>query len=502
MQNDLEKALQEKLSRAELEALYEKLNELRIRKSENLAERYVPNVKCEQFIKIIGQNKTFVNLFSAANGVGKTAALVNIIANICFGVQNKWFDYPLFQNFPYVKKGRIISDPTTIKEQIVPELKKWFPSNRYKIRYDTKKEGKSYEAKWITDTGFEFDLMTNEQASKEFESVTLGWVAIDEPCPKDIYLATIARMRQGGIIFWALTPLDYSAWIKDDIYDKRDGVNIEYITANVWDNCSDIEGTRGILTRENIEKMISQYPEDEKKARIEGEFGHLLGRVHKLFDRKIHVLKPFRITPNEFCVYRAHDTHPREEDHVLWMGVNRKGQKFFINELVMNGTTAEIAAKIKQIEQVNNYRIEDELIDPSAFDQDKRRTDKTIAQKFEDEGLSYRRGSKDLVGSIRRTEDALYYEEKGGELIVQPEIYWFNTTPVAIRQIENYVWDEYRGRFADDKQPKAKPKDKNDHQVENAHRLLIEDFEFKEMPIRLKRPKKKSNKPSYRQTTY
>ena len=144
MQNDLEKALQEKLSRAELEALYEKLNELRIRKSENLAERYVPNVKCEQFIKIIGQNKTFVNLFSAANGVGKTAALVNIIANICFGVQNEWFDYPLFQNFPYVKKGRIISDPTTIKEQIVPELKKWFPSNRYKIRYDTKKEGKSY----------------------------------------------------------------------------------------------------------------------------------------------------------------------------------------------------------------------------------------------------------------------------------------------------------------------------------------------------------------------
>ena len=62
-------------------------------------------------------------MFVAANAVGKTATAANIITNICYGPQNKYFELPLFQKFPYIKKGRIISDPTTIKEKIIPELK-------------------------------------------------------------------------------------------------------------------------------------------------------------------------------------------------------------------------------------------------------------------------------------------------------------------------------------------------------------------------------------------
>src|SRR3990167_9497185 len=162
-------------SRKELSELSELMRELQTRETENLAQRYQPNGKCEEFIRMVGSNKCFVNLFSAANGVGKTATGVNIITNLCFGVQNDFFKLPLFENYKYLKKGRIISDPTTIKEKIVPELKKWFPSNRYQIRYETKKDGKQYERAWTTDTGFEFDLMTTEQDVKEFESVEMGW---------------------------------------------------------------------------------------------------------------------------------------------------------------------------------------------------------------------------------------------------------------------------------------------------------------------------------------
>lgn len=480
--SDLKALLLEKLkekSPEELKKLHGLITELKKRETENLAERFIPNVKCEQFIKIIGENKTFVNLFSAANGVGKSCVGANIVANICFGPQNDFFKHPLFENFPYLKKGRIISDPTTIKEKIIPELKKWFPSNRYDVHWNTKKEGKNYEAKWTTDTGFEFDVMSNEQDAKEFESTDLGWAWFDEPPTHAIYKATVARMRRGGIIFLTLTPLFYAAWIKDEIFDKRDGKFIEYLTANVWDNCQDIEGTRGILTRENIERMISQYPEDEKKARIDGEFGHLLGRVHKTFDRKIHVIKPFKVGFEEYVVVKAHDTHPREADAILWMAINNKGIKFYIDELIISGTTAEMAAKIKMKEQVGGWRmLNDDIIDPSAYNKDERTGEKSIADKFSDEGVSYRPGSKDLVGCIRRMDDALYYEERAGELIKAPEIYWFETVPVAIKQTENYVWDEYKGKAADEKQSKGKPKDKDDHQVENEHRLLKEEYQF------------------------
>jgi len=68
---------------------------------------------------------------------------------------------------------------------------------------------------FTTNNGWEIDLMSNEQDVKEFESVDLGFVWIDEPMPKDKFMATIARGRLGMIMIWTFTPLTYSAWIKD-----------------------------------------------------------------------------------------------------------------------------------------------------------------------------------------------------------------------------------------------------------------------------------------------
>lgn len=462
------------------------------REKENLAETFIPNKKSEEFIKLVGGNKSFINMFVAANGVGKSCTLANILNAICFGApkfnkdRSRWkeewgtppesfFNYPLFTNFPYLKKGRIISDPTTIKEKIIPELKLWFPSNRYQVKYDTRKEGKNFEAKWITDTGFEFDLMTTEQSAKEFESTDLGFVIMDEPIPEDIYKATIARGRRGMIVIWGFTPLKYSAWIKDDIYDKRDGSIIDYITADIWDNCEDIDGTRGILSKANIDRMISQYDPDEIEARVNGKFGHLLGLVHKGFDPRIHVIEPFDIDEDDFTCYLALDTHSRVPDALLWMAVHEKGQKYIIDELRFTGTDAEIAAKIKMIERMDNMRVVDRLIDPSAFNSDKRSTEKCYADRLKDHGLRFRAGSKKLHDAIRRTNEALSYQVKEGKMIVEPEIYIFSTCRGLIKELQTYVWDEYAGKMADKNDPNPNPVDKDDHLIEDLHRLLMEN---------------------------
>jgi phage terminase large subunit-like protein len=181
---------------------------------------YEPNGKIESFIKLVGSGEVFVALLSAANGVGKTAAGCNIVAHIIYSCSCPWFDYPLFKNFPYLKKGRIASDPTTIKEQIVPELKAWLPAGRYTAMKSTRE----FESRWKTDTGHEFDLMTYEQETKEYESVSLGWAWFDEPPPEDKYKATVSRMRRGGIIFITETPLTGSAWLYDRFITSEDRV--------------------------------------------------------------------------------------------------------------------------------------------------------------------------------------------------------------------------------------------------------------------------------------
>ena len=450
--------------------------ELETRKQENKAKNYIPNGKCDEFIRLVGSNTSFVNLFIAANGVGKSATGVNLITNICFGVQNEWFKgLELFEKFPYLKKGRIISDPTTIKEKIIPELKKWFPSNRYQEKYITEKQGKFWESKWITDTGFEFDIMSNEQDSKEFESTDLGWIWLDEPSKKDIYMASVARTRTGAIIFWTLTPLDYSAWIEEELYSKRDGINIEYVEADVEDNCKE-HGVRGILQHKNIERMIAQYPHDEREARIHGKFGHLLGKIIKVFNRKVHVIRPFEMNIEKYCVFMALDTHPQVDDHTMWMAMDRNGQKYIIAEYVGKGTSAQIASEFKRIE--GGMRIEGRLIDPSAFNKDERSTEMSFGLRLENEGFTFELGSKDLIGGIRRMQDAFDYTMVGDEFIKKPEVFIFDTCPITIKQVEGYIWVKNKGKTADTKQDRGVPIDKNDHQPENLRRLLMKNFSF------------------------
>lgn len=192
---------------------------LRMRNNEKY-RFYEPNGKVEQFIELIGSGEVFIGLLSAANGVGKTACGANIVAHLMFSCDCEWFNHPYYKAFPFIKRGRIISDPTTITQQIVPELKKWLPSGMYK----TSNEKKNYEYKWETRTGFEFDLMSYEQDTKEFESITLGWAWFDEPPPEAIYKATVSRMRRGGVIFMTETPLMGSAWLYDRFITSPDRI--------------------------------------------------------------------------------------------------------------------------------------------------------------------------------------------------------------------------------------------------------------------------------------
>lgn len=745
----------------------------------------------------------------AANGVGKTCVGANILTNVVYGAQNEYFDLPLFQKFPYIKRGRIISDPTTIKAKIIPELEKWFPINEAKkmpdANFEFGKEGKNYVCKITTNTGWEIDLMSTEQDAKEFESADLGFIWIDEPMPKDKFMATLARARLGAIVVWTFTPLFYAAWIKEWMDEHADGEYADYVEAEMEDNCFGentevltsngwkdldkceegqivatydintqtieyqpitstikkpytgemiefglgllatpshrmvvlkengvrslrqvsnsilaiqsagelkrgvrmfgaakrkfqmtygrfehrnispgdwceflgwylsegcasgvsggnpkknqvyisqnrgakkerirkllermgldvherkgdlwftdkeihdhllplgnkyekyipryifnyppdnllrlwesavlgdgdgknryittssrladdlqelllntgrlstvrtwhtanrgsiikskvdqfcvnvcinnnyypnafnrvqydgtvscvsvpngtiivrdkkekyplitgnclIHGVRGILEHVNIQRMVDAFPEDEKQARAFGKFGHLIGKVHRDFRRKIHVIKPFSVDERKYTTYMALDPHARTPDHILYLSVDKFGRKYVTGEIVSEGLVKMLYERIKAFESAMHYRIETRLIDPSAYNDDQHKTERSIGQQLYDLGLTtFIKGSKDLMAGIKRTNDALHYELKEGTLIKQPELYVFDTCTVAIKQLENYVWQEWKGSSKDDKKLNAHPKDKDDHQCENLHRLLLHEPSF------------------------
>jgi len=47
--------------------------------------------------------------------------------------------------------------------------------------------------------------------------------------------------------------------------------------------------------------------------------------------------------------------------------------------------------------------------------------------------------------------------------------------PIMIKQLDEYVWQEWKGASKDNKNKNPNPRDINDHQPENLHRLLLSE---------------------------
>jgi len=88
---------------------------------------FEPNGKQNEFLQL----DSFIRIFSAGNGVGKSALMVNVIANLTAPINhtNKWFKG--MGNIRRPNRGRIVSTSTNIQQNIVPELKKWLPQGRF-----------------------------------------------------------------------------------------------------------------------------------------------------------------------------------------------------------------------------------------------------------------------------------------------------------------------------------------------------------------------------------
>lgn len=447
---------------------------------------YVPIGKGEEFIDLIGSGKYIVVLLSAANGIGKTWLAANLLANMFWKNDNKYFQHEFFRNFPYPKQGRIVSDPTTVTDTIIPTLEKVFPKGRYNVqKVETSKDGKRYEYHWKTDTGWEFNIMSYEQDVGEFESATLGWCWFDEPPPEHIYKATIARFRMGGFAFITATPLTGSAWIYDQIVTNNDNEKEfrAFVEAEVEDACKE-HGVRGFLDHEQIVKMISQYSEEDKQARVFGKFQHLTGLVFKTWNRKIHVVRPFSVDRRDFSVLELLDPHPRNPDALMWLATRKDGVKFVVDEIYDTfNSTGELAGRVKAI--AKNYRIEERRADQLAWNKDQHRgvtRGRSLAEELAELDLDYMPASKDRQNGIRLVQNALSYEIMADEdvtrFIKPPVLFVFDTCVRTIWEFEHWQYQEWTGKTSEYKSRSERPQDKDDHQMENLGRGFLNDIGF------------------------
>lgn len=310
--------------------LYEKSlivleRELEWRQENERIQFYEPNEPVEKLIRMAGTESNLLYILSAANGIGKTTALVNIAGNIIFGPQNSFFKFPIFEKWPYPKRIRFVSEPSQVKESgpFPTEIQKWWP----KGRYIAQKDGQHY-ASIYKSGGWILEVMTYEQLPEQHEGANLGCVMFNEPPPKNLWTPNISRLRAGGIAFVAMTPLTEAGWFFDEVVPRHE----PYIVYGDVEKACKKHGIRGHLEHDQIEKMISEYSQDEREARIDGKAMYLKGLIFKAFNSQVHVLKETVVPPSNATVYQVIDPHSDKPFACIWAFVNGIGDVYIFDE--------------------------------------------------------------------------------------------------------------------------------------------------------------------------
>jgi len=329
---------------------------------------FLPNYKARQFMIEFGRGRRDRFIVAAGNAFSKSALLSNILANICFEPMAAWLqNLPWYKEWPFfTKKIWMASEPSTLEEKTASELMKWFPQGRYKAT----KGNFNFYSRFETDTGFEIILRSYEQNPTKFESADISLVVLDEPPPEWLWKAIPARQRDGGAVIMGLTPMHGATWMVEGdsafldmdekgVRAKPDKAKRYFVmTGSTWDNLADGEDDEthperysggyvpaiapsprdGFLTRPAIDQMISEYNEDEIRARIEGHFMRLGRRIYPGFSRERQVAtedmlvdEPFNWSRNEYgelapppdwTRYMALDPHDGKSWAMGWFAVS------------------------------------------------------------------------------------------------------------------------------------------------------------------------------------
>lgn len=307
------------------------------------------------------------------------------------------------------------------------------------------------------------------------ESAVFDWLHIDEPCPREMYIANARGLvDRGGKDWFTCTPLT-QLWINDmfvpnrraelnndtfEFEDEKGRRNHFMLVGSMYDN--------PFLTEEAIESFVSLLTEDEKACRINGIPLALAGLVYKEFKPDEHVYtelpigwSAFNEPPADYTIRYAIDPHPKKPTAVLFIATSPQGKSYVYDEIWEETIVPELADMIHR--RMNKREAQDALIDPLAKTRDPI-TGSNMMQELINRGIIVREAVKDPSFGIMRVKDLLRSRDVNG----QPNIFFSADVTRTLWEFDHFLWD-----------PKTnKPFKENDDMLECLYRLSLTDLEY------------------------
>lgn len=189
-----------------------------------------------------------------------------------------------YQNVPQPPvRGRLVCTSYTegVELVVIPELKKWIPPSAL-INGSWEQSYNSSRRLLTLANGSTMELMSYDQALNKFAGTSRHFTHFDEEPPKSVFTECKLRLLDTrGQWYITMTPVDGMTWVFDDLYNDP-GINVDVIEIDTSENPH--------IDSDELEEVISDLSDDDRKARKEGKFVNIGGLVYKKFNREAHML--------------------------------------------------------------------------------------------------------------------------------------------------------------------------------------------------------------------
>ena len=260
-------------------------------------------------------------------------------------------------------------DYPTMKKNVVPAFKYWAP----RAYLENGEWDKSFSAQdQILTLGKKgklygtIEFMNNRQDVESHQGPPRHGMIYDEEPRHAIWKENLMRFTTAPRIkiLMAMTPTRGLSWVHDEIFLKQESGDTEftiqaYALASVTNKYANTKIVRKILSGQDSYQAV--------KMRLLGEFVSLSGLVYGgVFNRKIHVIDPFKINKDNFVVYRGLDPHLVKPTVCVELAVDREGNEYVVGCYSKAADTDIIKADLAQRVRERNYRVAWTRVDRSA----------------------------------------------------------------------------------------------------------------------------------------
>ena len=390
-----------------------------------------------------------IRAFFGGNRSGKTRALIQEVLWYAMGL------HPFKQIKTPVDIWVVSLDFPSSRDVVEPMIRKLLGSAYLKSWHEA---DKIIELTNSSTIGFK----SVDSGWEKFQGTTKHLIAFDEEPEWNVWQECQMRvLSTKGDIILAMTPLHGLTWTYDEIYEpwlEKSNPDIACFVAKTRDN--------PYLDPKEISRIESSFYDEEKTARLEGQFVEFSGLIYKEFDRNIHLVKRFPI-PSHWVRIRGIDPGLNNPTACVWWAVSPDNEHFIYDEYYeMDKTIQEYAKDIHA--KTGLQKISYTVIDPSACSRNPAHPElKSVREEYAKYKIWTIPGNNDVLYGINAIKELLHPNPRTN----RARLYIFDDLEATKKEIIRYRWDTFR-YHSEEKNLKEKPKKVMDHCFDDRTEVL------------------------------